>query len=160
MNVCRFIVGISLFIFISCGNKDELPSAAIKASDSVQLLDDAGMSPAVISFRGTPSSIRGSSVEKTTDVPFDAQINLNQSPQAYAAIQWGIPGKLIYVELVFIDTKRVEHPFQAANIQQGPDLTALTQTMPVPFPIEEIAMIVLRVDGKEVAWHPAHQKPK
>ncbi len=148
-----------LFIILSCGNnKDELPSAAIKTSDSIQLVDDAGMSPATIIFRGSPSSIRGSSVEKTTDVPFDAQINLNVSPQAYSAVQWGRP-EPIQVEIIFIDTKRVEHPFQVETIQKGPDLTKLTRTHPIPFPIEDIAMIVLRVDGKEVAWHPAHQKP-
>lgn len=151
------MIFLMLFVFIvSCSERDELSSLGVKATDTIPLLDTTGANVATLFLRGVPSSQAGSSPSQTqtTGVSFDAAIDLNRSPQALTAIQFNLPDP-ISVEIVFINTQRKEFVFTVnPPIPKGPNLTRVTLTTPLPLPLQEIAVIVLKVDGKEVAFHP------
>lgn len=139
-----------------CSDPNELSSIGLKATDTIALVDSSGGVPAALFLRGAPTSTSGGTSSKTLNVPFDAEIDLNRSPQAYSAIQWGIADPTIALQIVFIDIKRQEHVFTIdPPLQKGPNLTRITQTKPIPLALEDIAKIILKVDNKEVAFYPS-----
>ena len=160
MGITKLIsVGILLLMAACMGGEERISSAGIREGDRIELVAADGSKPAVLLFEKSSISTTGAFEEQTLGVTFTGIVYLQQdvSPAAFSAIQGG---EQIELEILFIDTERKETPFLLPSILMNPQTQQYTSyeqpilRQTLPFALENIARIVLKVDRLEVAIYP------
>lgn len=140
----------------ACSDQGALDGAGITANSSVNLNDGDNSSPppAVVVFGGNPTST-SQDTSLTLNVPVDIIIDLRGSQRAMSAILWNATIPTISVELTFIDVDNKHFIFPMDPIPKVGSLSITTnKRYPLPFAVEKLAKIEMKVDGVLVATYP------